>query len=191
VDGPVEAPELVFFDRAGTRPVYVARFRNGKPVSSEVAAKDSSELSASRLRLIAARKAAVAALGASAEKRCSEAAMNSVVLAPAAAGEPTLVYILTPQRWDPNTRTLRVGDRLFVEGGRIVFGGGGPANPAALDWLQRPDPSSDSSDLFVVGAVDSPIADSPIRGRGAELAMTVTGNSHLACGPLGSWAVTL
>jgi hypothetical protein len=98
VDGPAEAPELVFFDKAGTRPVYVARFRDGELVSSQVFGADAGELSASRRKLIAAREAALAALGKSKVKRCSKAAMNSVVLPPAAPGEPTLVYFLEPQR---------------------------------------------------------------------------------------------
>jgi hypothetical protein len=98
VDGPAEAPELVFFDKPGTHPVYVARFRDGKLVSGEIAGAGAGELSAPRRQLIAARAAALEALGASASRGCSEAPMNSVVLPPAAPGEPTLVYVLTPQR---------------------------------------------------------------------------------------------
>ena len=98
VDGPAEAPELVFFDNAGVRPVYVARFRDGKLISGEVASAGAAELSAPRRRLIAARQAALAALDKSGAGRCSEAAMNSVVLPAAAPGEPTLVYFLEPQR---------------------------------------------------------------------------------------------
>lgn len=98
VDGPAEAAELIFFDRAGTRPVYTARFRDGKLVSGEVATTAATELSASRRRLIAARKAGLDALTGSGSKGCSEAPMNSVVLPAAAPGEPTLVYVLTPQR---------------------------------------------------------------------------------------------
>lgn len=98
VDGPAEAPELVFFDKAGARPVYVARFRDGNLISAEVSGADAAELSAPRRKLIAARKAALAALSKSDAKRCSEAAMNSVVLPAAAPGEPTLVYFLEPQR---------------------------------------------------------------------------------------------
>lgn len=98
VDGPADAPELIFFDKEGARPVYSARFRDGKLVSGEVAGAGAGELSASRRQLIAARKAALEALGASDMQACSEAAMNSVVLPPAAPGEPTLVYVLTPQR---------------------------------------------------------------------------------------------
>ena len=63
-------------------------------------------------------------------------------------------FALTAVRWDAGTRTLRVVDELFPEGGRIVLGGGEPANPGALDWVQRPDPWCDASALFVVGAVD-------------------------------------
>jgi hypothetical protein len=64
-------------------------------------------------------------------------------------------FALAGVRWDSGTRTLRAGDKVFAQGQRIVLGGGEPANPAALNWLQRPDPSCDASDLFVVGTVDS------------------------------------
>jgi hypothetical protein len=96
VDGPAEAPELVFFDQAGERPVYVARFRDGKLVSGEVVGDG--ELGEPRRRLVAARTAALDALARSGSKGCSQASMNSVVLPPAGPGEPTLVYVLTPQR---------------------------------------------------------------------------------------------
>ncbi|HEX8225294.1 MAG TPA: hypothetical protein VF605_15885 [Allosphingosinicella sp.] len=99
VDGPADAPELIFFDKEGVRPVYTARFRGGRPISGEVAAAGAGELSAARRQLIAARNAAAEVLAASDSRGCSEGgAMNSVVLPPAAPGEPTLVYLLTPQR---------------------------------------------------------------------------------------------
>jgi hypothetical protein len=98
VDGPAEAPEVIFFDKEGAHPVYVARFRDGKVVSGEVAGAGAGELSAPRRQLIAARKTALAALAGSDLPACSKGPMNSVVLPPAAAGEPTLVYVLTAQR---------------------------------------------------------------------------------------------
>jgi hypothetical protein len=59
-------------------------------------------------------------------------------------------------RWDADTRTLRVGDKVFAQGQRIVLGGGEPANPDALNWVHPPDPACDASHLFVVGMVDPP-----------------------------------
>lgn len=56
--------------------------------------------------------------------------------------------------WDEPTRTLRVRGKTFALGQRVVLGGGEPANPATLDWVQRPDPSCDSSDLFMAGTID-------------------------------------
>jgi hypothetical protein len=56
--------------------------------------------------------------------------------------------------WDEPTRTLRVRDKRFAPGQRVVLGGGQVSNPAALDWVQRPDPSCDSSDLFMTGTID-------------------------------------
>lgn len=57
-------------------------------------------------------------------------------------------------KWDEASRTLRVRDKVFVSGQRVVLGGGQVANPAALDWVQRPDPSCDASDLFMAGTID-------------------------------------
>ncbi len=65
-------------------------------------------------------------------------------------------FALAGVRWDAGTQTLRVDDKVFAQGQRIVLGGGEPANPAALNWVQRPDPGCDASDLFVVGTVDPP-----------------------------------
>jgi hypothetical protein len=63
-------------------------------------------------------------------------------------------FSLSGVRWDETTQTLRVGDAAFAQGQRVVLGGGEPANPAALNWVQRPDPACDASDLFVVGTID-------------------------------------
>jgi hypothetical protein len=64
-------------------------------------------------------------------------------------------FALSSVRWDEGSRTLRVGEAAYSQGQRVVLGGGEPANPAALNWLQRPDASCDASDLFVVGTIDA------------------------------------
>jgi hypothetical protein len=56
--------------------------------------------------------------------------------------------------WDEASRTLRVRGKTFALGQRVVLGGGEASNPAALDWVQRPDPSCDSSDLFMTGTIE-------------------------------------
>ena len=100
VDGPAEAPELVFYDRDRTDPhaIYVADFRNNRLVSSKVlGATDDRTLSPHRKAMIAAREAGIAALAASDAKRCVDKPFNTVVLPPEQPGGPTLVYLLTPQ----------------------------------------------------------------------------------------------
>jgi hypothetical protein len=100
VDGPAEAPELVFFDKNETEPqaVYVADFRNNRLVSSKVLGPaDDRALSAARKALIAALRTARHALVQSDFKACKPHPFNSVVLPPAKAGDPILVYFLTPQ----------------------------------------------------------------------------------------------
>lgn len=58
-------------------------------------------------------------------------------------------------RWDPGTQTLRVGRRVYSNGQRVVLGGGYPPAPERLEWVQRPDPSCDASDLFVTGSIEA------------------------------------
>jgi hypothetical protein len=147
VDGPAEAPEVVFFDKEGARPVYVARFRDSKLVSGEIADARGRELSESRRQLIAARKAALTALSASDAKRCSEAAMNSVVLPPASPGEPTLVYVLTPQR---------VMDALPFGGHYLIpvdpSGRAGPVRRFTNSCLEMPLPNAaQRRDMVAIG----------------------------------------
>lgn len=69
-------------------------------------------------------------------------------------GRTLPAFSLVGVRWDAGTQTLRVGDAIFAQGQRVVLGGGKPANPGALKWVQRPDSSCDASDLFVVGTID-------------------------------------
>lgn len=104
VDGPANAPELVFFDKDAAAPhaVFIADFRDGKLVSSRAAAAGEPELSPERKHMIAARAAAVQALEAKGFEHCTQAAMNTVVLPPRKPGDATYVYVLTPQT-DLNT----------------------------------------------------------------------------------------
>ena len=100
VDGPADAAEIVFFDRdqADPKAVYIAKFENQRLVSSRVlGSADDRSLSAARKAMIAARHAAVQEFAGSEATLCKEQPPNTVVLPPTAAGEPTLVYLLTPQ----------------------------------------------------------------------------------------------
>jgi hypothetical protein len=113
VDGPAEAPELVFFDRDTAAPhaVFIADFRDGKRVSSRVAEQGEPALSPERRRLVAARTAATEVLKAKGFQRCSAQPMNTVVLPPAAPGGPIYVYLLTPQ---PDMNTIPFGGHYRV-----------------------------------------------------------------------------
>jgi hypothetical protein len=100
VDGPANAPEIVFYDKDAADPhaVYVADFRDGKLVSSRVIGpSDDRTLSPARQALIAAVRAARAKLVAAGAKPCAAAPFNVVVLPPSTPGGATLVYFLTPQ----------------------------------------------------------------------------------------------
>lgn len=99
VDGPADAPELVFFDKDVAEPhaVFLVSFRSGKIASSREPNPQERQLSLERRRLVAARQAALTALVEKKVPACSPAPFNSVVLPPAGPGGLTLVYFLTPQ----------------------------------------------------------------------------------------------
>lgn len=65
-------------------------------------------------------------------------------------------------RWDANAGLLKAGDVNIYGGQRVRLTGGTPPDMAALEWVQRPDPSCDASDLFVTGVIE-PIPNSPVR----------------------------
>jgi hypothetical protein len=115
VDGPADAPHLVFYDKDDTDPhaVYVADFRGTELSSSRVLGPaDDRSLSPARKAMIAARRAAVEALAAAKVRACKDQPFNTVVLPPSAPGDPTLVYILTPQT-DP--KAVPMGGHYRVE----------------------------------------------------------------------------
>jgi hypothetical protein len=56
-------------------------------------------------------------------------------------------------RWDPATRKLHAGRATLLLGQRVILGGGEPADPGKLDWVQAPDPSCDTSHLFMAGSI--------------------------------------
>jgi len=100
VDGPPEAPELIFFDKDEDDPkaVYLARFRDNQLVSSQLLGpKDDRALNDLRKRMIKALATAKSTFAASRKPLCSNQPFNSVVLPPEKPDGPILVYLLTPQ----------------------------------------------------------------------------------------------
>ncbi len=69
-------------------------------------------------------------------------------------GRTLPAFHIAGMSWDEPTRTLRVRGKSFALGERVVLGGGETPDPAALDWVQRPDPTCDSSDLFMTGTIE-------------------------------------
>lgn len=100
VDGPREAPHLIFYgeDKDSPKAVYVADFRYSKLVASKVLLpNDDATLTPDELKLIDARRRARDALVKSNLAFCAKAMPNSIVLPPERAGGPYLVYFMTPQ----------------------------------------------------------------------------------------------
>ena len=101
VDGPADTPELVFFDKDAVDPhiLYTARFDHGRLTTHHlVAPGEAVALTPARRALIAARAVGLAALTSDPRVRlCADASPDTVVLPPEHDGDPTLVYLLTPQ----------------------------------------------------------------------------------------------
>lgn len=115
VDGPAEAPTLVFFDRTVPEPraVYIADFDHNRLRASQVLGADNDRtLSPVRLAMIAARQRALEEISKVQPPRCSSQSPNSVVLPPDHPGGSTLVYILDPQ---PDARTYPIGGNYRME----------------------------------------------------------------------------
>lgn len=98
VDGPIEAPRMVFFDSATHRAIYIAHVSGGRVVDGATPTGADADLSPLDQRLIAARDAAVAVMRAdTAARPCAAKPFNSVVVPPADADGPVSVYFMTPQ----------------------------------------------------------------------------------------------
>lgn len=117
VDGPADAPTLIFFDQDRDDPhaVYVAQFRDGKLTSGRVLGPgDDRTLSPARKAMITARARALEAWQAAKPLYCSDKHPNTVVLPPERPGGPFLVYVMTPQT---ETGSYPFGGHFRVEVG--------------------------------------------------------------------------
>jgi hypothetical protein len=136
VDGPAEAPQLVFYDKNEADPhaVFIARFKDRQLQSSQVlGASDDRNLSPQRKSMIAARLAAVAALATAGVGRCKEQPFNTVVLPPERPGAATLVYIMTPQS---DRKAIPMGGHYLVE--VAADGSAGKPRPFTKTCLEMP-----------------------------------------------------
>lgn len=155
VDGPAERPTLVFFDRDPEHPhaLYVAEFSGGKLMSGRLLGDtDDRTISPSRLAMIHARSVALAALAKAPVQRCSDKALNSVVLPPDRVGAPTSVYALEPQ---PDMRTFPIGGsyRLDVDADDRVS----PPRPFAKTCFALTSPADQKPQMFVATHLLDPV----------------------------------
>lgn len=115
VIGSADAPTVIFYDKVGTEAVYTARFANGRLDGKVLGPGDNRQLGANTLRLIAARKAALATIGSDrAVFACADKPFNTVVLPPETPGAPVAVYVMTPQT---SNATIPFGGHFRVEVG--------------------------------------------------------------------------
>jgi hypothetical protein len=100
VDGPADAPHLIFYSRDKDSPkgVYVADFRGDKLASSKVLGpRDDATLTSNQLKLIDARRRARDTMIKAGLGFCANAAPNSIILPPETPEGPYLDYFMTPQ----------------------------------------------------------------------------------------------
>ncbi len=154
VDGPVETPELVFYDRTGATPrgLYRARLVRGALVDPTLLDGAAAILSPDRLALIGARNAAVAAIGTARIRPCTTG-FNTVVLPPTAPGAPTLVYFLSAQ---PAMDEMPIGGHY-----RVAVSADGTAGPPfafskGCMTLKRP-PQATRIEAITVSTLTSPL----------------------------------
>jgi hypothetical protein len=99
VDGPVGAPRLIFFNKAGTSAVYIATFEGARLIQGHVLRDDEDrELSALDRRMVSALAVARAAIAKDSSARpCVPRPFNTAVLPPETEAGPVSVYFLTPR----------------------------------------------------------------------------------------------
>lgn len=114
VDGPADAPELVFIDRNTTDPkaLYIADFKNGKLVNGKILGDgDDRSLTPARKQMVEALRIARQTIGEAKLTPGTKAPFNTVVLPPEIPGGPTLVYFLTSQT---ELKTIPFGGHYLV-----------------------------------------------------------------------------
>lgn len=67
----------------------------------------------------------------------------------------TPAFLIPGARWDAQKSVLLAHGKSFSSGQRVALGGSTATNPALLTWVQKPDPSCDSSSVFVTGMIDA------------------------------------
>ena len=155
VDGPAEAPTLIFFDRNRADPhaVYIAQFRDNKLVSSRLlGANDDRTLSPARKAMILARDTGIAEWKRIGGLYCGARSPNTVVLPPEWVGGPFLVYVLTPQ---PDTDSYPLGGHFRVE--VEADGTPGGARPFAKSCLDVKTPAGANTVAIAVTHLLDPV----------------------------------
>lgn len=97
VSGDENQTELAFYDKAKTRALYRATFRDEKLTGSGAPAQDRIALTPLEKQLIDAREKALVAFQDARVGLCASASPNFAALPPVTPGGPIIVYMMTPQ----------------------------------------------------------------------------------------------
>lgn len=70
-------------------------------------------------------------------------------------GERWLAAFPSPgTTWDPEHRSVRLGEKVLQVGARGAFGGG-ESNGRGISWVQAPGKECDGSKIWLVNSLDS------------------------------------
>lgn len=67
----------------------------------------------------------------------------------------TPAFLIPDVGWDAEKGVLLAHGKAFSPGQRVMLGGSMATNPALLAWVQKPDPSCDSSSVWITGSIDA------------------------------------
>lgn len=65
----------------------------------------------------------------------------------------TPAFLIPGATWDAEKSVLLAHGKAFSSGQRVLLGGSTATNPALLSWVQKPDPSCDSSSVWITGSI--------------------------------------
>jgi hypothetical protein len=154
VDGPADAPELLFYDRDEANPhiLYQARLAGGRLAGEVLAPGAGGNVSPARKAMIDATRAARRAFANAGIASCTGGPFNTVVLPPSAPGEAIRVYFLSPQ---VSNDTIPIGGHYLVE----VAAGGQTSAPrpftrSCLNMPMRPPQGVESPRMVVSHLLD-------------------------------------
>lgn len=165
VEGPADAPVITFFDKGEREPhaIYRATITSGgsRVANAALVGDDQDrEVTPDQLALIKALRSARAQAVNQKIGLCNDRMPNTIVLPPGKAGNPTLVYFLTPQtemnqyplggHWRIEVRHGSVGKPRPFTKSCIALGSGAEKNESMVLLSHSLDPTPTEIHVFTM-----------------------------------------